>query len=240
MLAKSRLCFLLIILTLPNFVMADSNNELFWGIREGDSLNYNLKSSKLNEPIGVQLIVKELPEISKIVQDPVDIPLAEIEVHSGNSTYAALNKLVYIPDWITSWKQLFIVLPLGNFSLLENIEANQQAPVGTTFLWTLNETEISWGSIMEINGYGYYSKIKESYSTTDGALLEYSFEYEDLFVVSNFTLERSNIKDIMAAYIFQMNAVNWTIFGGCMIIPVVLLIQWIRINWTVKKVVSKE
>ncbi|MGY5852894.1 MAG: hypothetical protein RTU92_04945, partial [Candidatus Thorarchaeota archaeon] len=179
--------------------------------------------------------------IQQVNQEMLDIPLVEIEIHSGNATYTTLNRLVWMPDWIMSWKPLFIVLPIGNFTFLEDIEVNQAPPGGVTYLWTLNETVISWGGLIEMHGMGHETRIRESYSTIDGALLEYSFEFEDAFgVASNFTLVRTNIREIIASYIFQENMSTLTFLGGCMIIPIALLVQWTRINRAIKKIVTKR
>ena len=122
MLTKIRFCIILIFLTYPNLAMVTNtaNDRLFWGINEGDSLDYKLRSTTVSEQIGIQLIVKNLPEIHNAIQILIDIPIVEIEMHAGNSTYTTLNELVWIPSSILAWKPLFMVLPVPSLAERQN------------------------------------------------------------------------------------------------------------------------
>lgn len=244
MIPRYQLIFILLILSFPQTVLCSTNQGLIWAINEGDSLeyefsysdySYNTQEFTATHRFIIHFIFQKLPEINQSLHNMTDLPLVDVQVSLDNSTKATLNEIAWMPEWFIDWRPIFTVLPIGNFDLLREIEINHPPPSGLPMLWERNDTAISWGSLIEIDGMGFTTSIDESYSRSDGALLEYSFQYDDLFCRTNFNLVRVDLRALIETQLVQTNILIWSVASTCLLISMSFLFEWAKINRTIGK-----
>jgi hypothetical protein len=157
---------------------------LYWGVEEGQILNYTLKATGGGQSMSTDLyyVIVDLPDIPVIVDGPEDISFADVNVYDENYTYIDGLWLDYMGHFPTG-------LPTGNWTLMTRIfvtawEGYDDRRVSqTATAWSIHQTGTSLFGNYIIQTHTHFSK-------TDGMLNRMVWEARSGFEVSRVVIER--------------------------------------------------
>ncbi|TFG13841.1 hypothetical protein EU537_05115 [Candidatus Thorarchaeota archaeon] len=152
-------------------VAAATSQGLEWGVQFGDRFDFTMTSTDEDVPSeGLYVNITDMPALA--IPDPLTdwnaIPQPDIDFWWQNGTSMGITALIFIGIFFVGGK---FTLPIGNFTLLENLLAPELTgeDINTAGgLWTV-EWSMDTTATEE-------AKITAAYSTSDGFLADYRIE----------------------------------------------------------------
>ncbi|MFW9787735.1 MAG: hypothetical protein ACFFE2_10395 [Candidatus Thorarchaeota archaeon] len=204
------LCTLVIVS--PIQANAQPQHGLYWGVVEGQILNYTIKATGGGQSVSFDLyyVIVDLPEIPDIVNGPEDISFAAVAVFDENDTYIDGLWLDYMGHFPTG-------LPAGNWSLITNIFVtawegfDDRSVSQTPAAWSIHQTGTSFFGDYIIQTHTHFSK-------SDGMLNKMVWEASSGLEVSRVVLERKSTPNLI---------VPLAIAGfGALVVSSVVIVLW--------------
>ena len=160
---------IILLLAQPPLVFATTNHGLFWGVEEGDRIDYMASKCFINsgdehlQVLDFYIIVNELSPIIDNVTDISDVTLNSVE--SENLTSFLKNDTL-MEEVDAPWVQAY---PVGNWSLIQQLCTDATWWIEGYEEWEWIDTDTEWGFIYNRTSIaGVITEDISIYSKADG------------------------------------------------------------------------